>query len=146
MVSMNLHSALKLGSSNWFHTCQLAQSRAVAPGLMRDLKLSYDMGASFQLLCWKLFWAGKTRIRTVNIGSERGRRPRIILYGVREFEISARGQMSPEQIISCSIALHVNVRVAWKLLDFLMQPRSSEKCEGITNHMLPSLLSSCDNK
>lgn len=31
-----------------------------------------------------------------------------------------------EQIISCSIALRVNVRVEWKLLDYLIQPRSWE--------------------
>lgn len=126
VIQFSLHFGLNLGSSNWFHTCQLTQSRAVTSTLKLDSMLSYNMGVSLQLLHGKPFWAGKTRIKSSEHWQWMWEEAiNHALRGVRIWNTYKRTDVS-EQIISCSIALRVNVRVEWKLLDYLIQPRSWE--------------------
>lgn len=76
--------------------------------------------SELQYVCWLFSYYVESHseqewseLRVVNVGSECGRRPKIILYGLRAFEISVRGQGFQEQILPYFIAFYLNVKVEW---------------------------------
>lgn len=130
--------------SNWFHTCQLAQTRPVASDLILDSKLSYNMCVRLQLLRWKPFGAGKISIK--NRGQWTWEEAeKHTLGGERIGNICGRTDVSrtshfPFDCIPFKCQSKVEALGLWD------PTNNQQKREGIMNHILPSPLPACHNK
>lgn len=142
MIPFSLYFGLHLGSSNWLHTRQLTQSRAVTSALKLASMLNYNMGVRLQLLHGKPFGAGKTRIKNrvhwlwkweeaTNHALQAGR----IWNTHKRTDVSEANHFLFYRI-ACKCQSGVETL---RLFDPTKKPW---KCEGVMNHMLRSLLPS----